>query len=386
MLPWPVISIIIAYANNWHLRSVCRRFKIIVESCYKFNFSDFQSIATKSTFEVFQLYYKQHKYKKCPCLDFKDTRIFEFLLQKVISTDFVTYFYNACLTGNVEIARIALKSLVAENSSITISSGIENAYANGGDEIIELFSPFLEYNSTSIIKGVYRSGNISLYSRINNKLQNNMAWDDKFILSYACLSGNPEFIKMICGTVNYTHQMIISLFKTGNMEIIKLINPPDNLDEYMCNACCGGQFEVVKYLVEEKKLEITELNILNTIYGKNLKTLMYLGEKKDYDLNKALACACNLDVPDIVEYLIKKGAVPTETNLETAICHGCLDVVKILVNSNMRITECSVIFACCFGYYDICHYFINRIDVKTCGCADKKFTDKCPFGRHIKNN
>jgi len=88
------------------------------------------------------------------------------------------------------------------------------------------------------------------------------------------LKSNEEIKQYIDNNTNIIEKTAFYLAKKGNLEVIKYLIEEKNLDvnikdksreTILFNACESGNLELVKYLVEEKKLNVNIENIAGQI-------------------------------------------------------------------------------------------------------------------------
>jgi hypothetical protein len=153
-------------------------------------------------------------------------------------------------------------------------------------------------------------------------------------------------------------------------------------------ACYGGNLDVVKYLIEEKRADVKAFTLQDLLsfdtplhyacYGGNLDVVKYLVEEKGADMEKQnlydetpFHYACWHENLDIVKYLVEHGADMEAKNNDndTALhiaCRGKLDLVKYLVEhgadmgARRNCDETPIDIASFVGNFNIINYLIEQ--------------------------
>ena len=186
----------------------------------------------------------------------------------------------------------------------------------------------------SIIEGLIIDGYKNIMYLLKSMNDDRIYKDEVLLIS--CLNKNMEIFKYLINErkidVNYIYfedeeEMTIGDFNIiySNLEMFKIllekgIKAEYSKNSYLINASANNNIEIVKYLVEEKKVDINYTND---------------------DNNSALMFSCRRNHIEIVKYLIDKGArtdirniCDEENALEIACLKGNTEIVKYIINND----------------------------------------------------
>ena len=292
--------------------------------------------------------------------------------------------FNACKNENIEAVKFLLKNGLDvnhkdKNGKTALFYACNNLNVikllieNGADKDIikELF--FYSYeNNLEIFKYLIEE------KKIDINIKNDSG---KTVLFYACANDNLELVKylvehgadvnakdkdgisVILNTLieSIGHPISLSTLKPKgeNLEIVKCLVEHGAYidDDILFVACHTGELELVKYLIEEKKLDINvkekggDTLLFRACGSGNLELVKYLVEEKKLDINAvneygqtALFDACEKGNIEIVKYLIKNGANINSKNKkgQTALfdcfyAGGNIELVKYLISKGIDI-------------------------------------------------
>lgn len=169
-------------------------------------------------------------------------------------------------------------------------------------------------------------------------------------------------------TILLDSQNVITETGRGHVEMVKYIveKGKENITHSaMENAIICGQLEVIKYLVHECKdtyLLITLLNFACTLGDfHTVKCLIENGVSPD---GLTLSCATNKGHVEVVKYLLHIGVDVhsyDEAALHNACTSGYIEIVKILHQKGANITDSELLMrACRKGHVDVVRYLVEQ--------------------------
>lgn len=239
-----------------------------------------------------------------------DTKSVMYMLgkEKLVGRDFLLWcLYNACKFNQLEVFIIIVKH-VSLTEHKNILANIFYSACKGGN--IKIIYRILQVCEIANLKPTYV----------------NVMWNEGIL--GACKGGKIDIFKMFIKRVDKEvrrYSWFIGLC--------------------MNNACKSGNYELVKYMVEEivpQGFEITNDHLYNACRSGNIKVIDLVIKYivNDIDLNIALGGACRKGHIEAVNHIIKKGASNYIHGLHNACMGGCISVVKIMLE---KITLQSII-------------------------------------------
>ena len=181
---------------------------------------------------------------------------------------------------------------------------------------------------------------------------------------------NPKISKKIMGEIFNA----IDNYDIDNLkELLNNITDINIINEALRNAVELSDFDIIKYLVEEKGANLNYYNnyaLIITAAFDNFVDLLKYYENKGIDIHYrndlALRLSANNGNTNILKYLIKRGA-NIHTYDEYALRHsaqeGYLDIVKILIKNGADIhakNDYALISSAKNGHYKIVKYLIEN--------------------------
>lgn len=201
------------------------------------------------------------------CLAAAEAGQLEFLnkLEKLQELNWSMVLLGAGLGGHLEIIKKAM-----EESLQHTHFAVTGAARGGHKFILEYLS---EYTDWSVChEEVWKTGNIDMIKYVRNK-----RLDLRVNLCCACASGKYEIVHWATQCAPYLYNCNYGAYKTGNNEIIKLVQQLEvNYHHGLLGAVSGGHMELVEKLVEKKKVEITSDIFIEAIRTNNFDIAEYL--------------------------------------------------------------------------------------------------------------
>lgn len=209
----------------------------------------------------------------------------------------------------------------------------------------------------------------------------NVNEEDTVSLKYACEYGHIQIVDfLIKNNANINDSLgIVVACEKGFIDIVKLlIDNGAKIEECLKYACKSGNLNLVKYLIEQKEVDVNEDNTLSLCYAckyNYIEIVKYLIEKNaNIDDSYAMINACLHGYDDIVQLLIDNGG---DVNIEFfnewyeeiyypityAVENNHLSTVELLIKHNANIhidDESSLSIACQKGYVEIVKLLIKN--------------------------
>jgi ankyrin repeat protein len=159
-------------------------------------------------------------------------------------------------------------------------------------------------------------------------------------------------------------------------------------------AIQNNKIEIVKYLVEQERIDIT-FEIWNTLkiivcrgYLDLLKYLVSLGIDIKLKNNQAIKDACENGKIEIVKYLIELGAdfrVNNDLPIKLASEYNHVEVVRYLHGKGADIHKGPIKIATRSRALDVVKYLVGQ-GVSIRGCREIAINSPCIYGSNIKKN
>jgi len=168
------------------------------------------------------------------------------------------------------------------------------------------------------------------------------------------------------GTLQTIDSLLTVAYYRGSFDIVKYMLETSmfDIEQNVCGGCTllqlsaqTGNAEEFMYLIE-KKAKVNNVNhegedlLLSAIIGGNIDIVKFLVENKKFDVNKAahgvekpLQKAVRIGNFELFNYLLKHGANLYEKNnygqnlLHIAVASGNLDIVKFLIKKGFNVNE-----------------------------------------------
>ena len=133
-----------------------------------------------------------------------------------------------------------------------------------------------------------------------------------------------------------------------------------NENKKLQKAIKFNELDMVRYLVEEKGLKISEDAISIASKNRHLDMVKYLVEKGAKIRNSAVSDAVGDKNLDLVTYLVEKGVKIGSGAVNQAILNNDLDMVTYLVKKGAKIDDYAVEFAAGTGNLELVTYLVEK--------------------------
>ena len=161
--------------------------------------------------------------------------------------------------------------------------------------------------------------------------------------------------------------------KTGNLEKVKeaIKDGATIFGQDIFDAAKNGHLDIVKYLVDEKKIDIPESAVYRAVKNGHLDVVKYLVDEKGQDISvdSVFFAAANGHL-DMVKYLVGKGKSIDGEEVSNAAKNGHLDIVKYLVEKGAKISDNTVYVAAQDGHLDVLKYLVGEKGVNINSAAE----------------
>ena len=286
----------------------------------------------------------------------ENNHVFIHLLKDNPHNDWNSAFLQACLTGNIEVAIMAMKMGISD-----WQDGFINACSNGHIDIVKVL---LENNIIHHYKN-----SIETY-RESNFLREGLLG--------ACENEHLNIIELL---VQYCDNDFAIPFITacyvGNLSIVNFFlerNIQNNrANDYFISACRGGNIDVVQLLIDKYKLHNFLIGIQTACYYGNIDIVkLLIAKSRDFPINWNinLMSACD--------------GIPCLPRGLSCIMANRIEIIKLMLEHGAsNLIECykNMIEISRANYFDIdtiCKLFY-KYGLKTCDCGKhpESFCTKC---------
>lgn len=293
--------------------------------------------------------------------------------------DIISSIFYSCINNSTSCLKYLYKNITITIDDTDKDRIIIDSISNCSVFIVKILEN-KGWNFDNCLSYASKEGNLDIVKYLLSKgIDMNDEYNgNNFSLYYACRYGHAKIVKILIennANINYDEPLIDVACAEGFEDIVKiLIKNGANITGCLKYACMGGNLNLVKYLVEQEKMNVNEEGTLQYACRFNhIDIVEYLIKNNaSIDDSHVMLTACKYGHNDIVRLLIDNGGdvnvefydgIDLQYPIIFAVENNHLSTVELLIRNNADIHvegEASLIIACKKGYGDIAKLLIEN--------------------------